>query len=357
MHHYVTTITRPEVPEVTPRSRLLAVAVAAIAALVVGLFAGQAGASAKKPPANVKGLKIMLVNDDSVQGVEADGSDGAGLYELRKALCAAGADVLVVGPWGQQSGQSGRITTDRDTGLTVTKVAPPAAYADDCAGAASTGAVYGVCHSNTACEAGSPSGSPADAVKIGADVFLPATYWPKGPDLVLSGINWGQNAGSGVVHSGTTGAAVTAHELGLPAIAFSEEFDLIPCALQGVGCPEYTKGAAFAVKLIGKLRGAGQIKPSLLLNVNFPFVGDDEKAGKPSINVLGDGDMIAMGWGGTATKDGATYSLGFPTNRPSTNKNSDTAALIANKISIVPMDGDWSAKPSKQLTALVKALG
>lgn len=341
----------------TRRSRLLAVSIAAIATLVIGLLAGQAGASSAKPPANVKGLKIMLVNDDSVQGVEADGSDGAGLYELRKALCAAGADVLVVGPWGQQSGQSGRITTDRSTGLTVTKVAPPEAYAGDCSSAASTGAVYGVCHSNTACTADSPSGSPADAVKIGADVFLPATYWPEGPDLVLSGINWGQNAGAGVVHSGTTSAAVTAHHLGLPAIALSEEFDLIPCALQGVNCPTYAPGAAFAVKLIGKIRGAGLLKPSLLLNVNFPFVGADEKAGKPSINVLGNGDMIEMGWNGAATTEGATYSLGFPTNRPSTNKNSDTAALIANKISIVPMDGDWSAKPPKQLTALVKALG
>ena len=51
-------------------------------------------------------------------------------------------------------------------------------------------------------------------MKIGVENFLPATYWPEGPDLVLSGINWGQNAGTGVFHSGTTSAAVTAHELG-----------------------------------------------------------------------------------------------------------------------------------------------
>ena len=192
------------------RSRLLAVALAAIAALVVGLLAGQAGASQAKPPANVKGLKIMLTNDDSVQGVKADGSDGKGLYELRKALCAAGADVIVVGPWGQQSGQGGRITTDRSTGLTVTPAPVPEAYAGDCAGASAGGAAYGVCNSNTACVAGSPSASPSDTVKIAVENFLPANYWPSGPDLVLSGINWGQNAGIGVFHSGTTSAAVTA---------------------------------------------------------------------------------------------------------------------------------------------------
>ncbi len=339
------------------RSRLLAVVIAGIAALVIGLLSGQAGAAQAKPPATVKGLKIMLTNDDSVQGVKADGSDGKGLYEVRKALCAAGADVIVVGPWGQQSGQGGRITTDRATGLTVSAVTPPDAYAGDCAGAASAGAVYGVCNSNTECVAGSPSASPSDTVKIGVENFLPATYWPAGPDLVVSGINWGQNAGIGVFHSGTTSAAVSAHELGVPAVALSEEFDLIPCAVQGLNCPKYAPGAKFAVRLLGKLRAAHQLKPSLLLNVNFPYVGAGEKAGKPALNVLGNGDMIAIGWNGTATKDGGTYSLGFPSDRRSTNKNSDTAALKANKISIVPLDGDWSGTPTKTLTQVVTALG
>ena len=124
-----------------------------------------------------------------------------------------------------------------------------------------------------------------------------------------------------------------------------------------MNCPTYVPGAAFAVKLIGKLRGAGLLKPSTLLNVNFPYIGAGEKAGKPSLNVLGNGDMIAIAWSGIATEeDGGTYKIGVPTDRESTNKNSDTEALKANKISIVPMDGDWSAKPSASLTELVKAL-
>lgn len=344
------------------RHRRLTITLGAVAVLVSGLLAGQVagpgGASAEsaKPPADVQGLKIMLTNDDSVQGVKADGSDGQGLYELRHTLCAAGADVVVVGPWAQQSGQGGRITTDRTTGLTVTPVTPPAAYAGDCADAASGGAVYGVCASNTPCTADSPSASPADTVRIGVQNFLPATYWPAGPDLVLAGINWGQNAGTVVSHSGTTNAAVTAHELGLPAIALSEEFDLIPCAVSGTNCPTYTASAEFAAKLIGKVRGAGMLRKSLLLNVNFPFIAAGEKQGKPALNVLGNGDMIEIAWSGAATSEGGTYRLGLPTDRKSTNKHADTEALRANRISIVPMDGDWSATPSKRLTALVKAL-
>ncbi|MBZ5737863.1 5'/3'-nucleotidase SurE [Nocardioides mangrovi] len=340
------------------RHRKIGIAIGAVAVLVAGLLAGQVGASAEsaKPPATVKGLKILLTNDDSVQGTKADGSDGQGLYELRKALCAAGADVVVIGPWGQQSGQGGRITTDRATGLTVTPASVPETYAGDCADAGAGGAVYGVCNSNMTCTTGSPSASPSDTVRIGIQNFLPATYWPAGPDLVLSGINWGQNAGIGVFHSGTTSAAVTAHEFGRPAIAFSEQFDLIPCAVSGVNCPTYTPGAAFAVTLIGKLRGAGLLKPSTLLNVNFPYVGADEKQGKPALNVLGNGDMLDMTWNGATTTEGATYSLGIPSDRKSTNKNADTTALDANRISIVAMTGDWSRTPSKKLTALVKAL-
>ncbi len=116
-------------------------------AVVAALLGSQVGATAgsAKPPASVKGLKILITNDDSVQGTKADGSDGAGLYELRKALCAGGADVIVVGPWGQQSGTGGRITTDRATGLTISKPTVPEAYAGDCASAPSGGVVYGVC--------------------------------------------------------------------------------------------------------------------------------------------------------------------------------------------------------------------
>jgi 5'-nucleotidase len=341
------------------RHRTLGIAVTAVAvvAVVAGVVGGQAGASAPaavRPPANVKGLKIMLTNDDSVQGVKTDGSDGQGLYEVRKALCAAGADVIVVGPWGQQSGQGGRITTDRATGLTVTPVTPPAAYTGDCAGAASGGHVYGVCNSNTTCDSTSPSASPSDTVILGVKSFLPATFWPKGPDLVVSGMNWGQNAGAVVSHSGTTNAAVTAHELGKPAIALSEELDL-SCAISGTSCPAYTPGAAFTVKLLGKLRRAGQLTKSLLLNVNFPHISSGETLGKPAINVLGDGDMLAIGWTGTATQDGGSYKLGYPSVRVSTQRRADTKALKANRISIVPMSGDWTAQASADLTRIVTA--
>lgn len=61
-------------------------------------------------------------------------------------------------------------------------------------------------------------GSPAQAV-------LHAIYevMPGKPDLVVSGINYGENVGSGITVSGTVGAAMEAASLGIPAMAVSLE--------------------------------------------------------------------------------------------------------------------------------------
>ena len=61
-------------------------------------------------------------------------------------------------------------------------------------------------------------GSPAQAVQHGVLEVLPSL-----PDLVVSGINFGENIGTGVTTSGTVGAALEAAALGIPALAASLE--------------------------------------------------------------------------------------------------------------------------------------
>ncbi len=61
------------------------------------------------------------------------------------------------------------------------------------------------------------SGSPADCVRVGV-----LNLMPQKPDIVLSGINFGYNAGTDVMYSGTIGAAMEAIFQGIPAAAFSE---------------------------------------------------------------------------------------------------------------------------------------
>jgi len=63
-------------------------------------------------------------------------------------------------------------------------------------------------------------GSPAQAVLHGVLEVL-----KRKPDLVVSGINYGENVASGVTISGTVGAAMEAASLGIPAMAISLETD------------------------------------------------------------------------------------------------------------------------------------
>jgi len=63
-------------------------------------------------------------------------------------------------------------------------------------------------------------GSPAQAVLHGVLEVLKFK-----PDLVVSGINYGENVASGVTVSGTVGAAMEAASLGIPAMAVSLEAD------------------------------------------------------------------------------------------------------------------------------------
>lgn len=70
------------------------------------------------------------------------------------------------------------------------------------------------------------SGTPADSVKLAHDRLL-----SRKPDLVVSGINHGSNAGINILYSGTVSAATEGTILGYPSIAvsctdFSEEADL-----------------------------------------------------------------------------------------------------------------------------------
>jgi 5'-nucleotidase len=72
------------------------------------------------------------------------------------------------------------------------------------------------CELEDGSEAYSVSGSPADAVIVGADYVMDVK-----PDLVITGINQGVNISCDITSSGTVCAALEAVSLGIPAIASS----------------------------------------------------------------------------------------------------------------------------------------
>ena len=98
-------------------------------------------------------------------------------------------------------------------------------------------------------------GTPADCVKLAAHMM---TGHP--PDLVLSGINLGPNAGISVIYSGTVSAATEGTILGIPSIAVS---------LNTFKDPIWESGAYFARKMAKHVMEKG-LPPETLLNVNVP---------------------------------------------------------------------------------------
>ncbi|QSR27464.1 hypothetical protein CFH99_17725 [Nocardioides aromaticivorans] len=351
------------VPSLSPRRapRLAAAGVALAAALAGAVVAAPGSAAPAPAPAAaaaspaLAGLKVLLTNDDSARGLDAGyGTDGKGLYVLRKALCAAGADVLVVAPWSQQSGAGARMTSPgfAPVSMTVQAVTPPAAYAGDCAGSPSAGAVFGVCVAAAPCSSTTPSGSPADAVNIALKRFA-ANYWPAGPDLVLSGTNFGQNIGATLNHSGTVGAVVTAHEYGVPAIAFSAE---VPRDLAQIPNVPFAATADFAVKLVTALRKRNALTAGLVLNVNHPFVGAGETLGKAVQADVGYSSDLGLTFLDDVPATGGTYRLVAGAPATETRRNADTTALARNDIPVTALDGDWGRPMPIQVSLVIGSL-
>jgi len=99
-------------------------------------------------------------------------------------------------------------------------------------------------------------GPPATCVRLALESLLTHR-----PDLVISGINRGDNLGTTVYHAGTLGAAREAALVGLPAMAVS---------LRGDNQKDYAAAAAYIRRSVEELRTARLLKPGFFLNVNFP---------------------------------------------------------------------------------------
>jgi 5'-nucleotidase len=115
--------------------------------------------------------------------------------------------------------------------------------------------------------------SPALSVIAGAL----GAVGPK-PDLVLSGINHGVNVGRSVLHSGTVGAALTAAQLGMRALAVSLRAGVTP--------DPWESAADLAIALIAPLSLA---PPRTVLNLNVPALPREQIRGLRWARVSGAG--------------------------------------------------------------------
>jgi 5'-nucleotidase len=161
-------------------------------------------------------MRILLSNDD--------GYFAPGLEYLYAALSPL-AEVTVVAPERDYSGASNSLTLDRPLKLRR----------------ASNGFYY-------------VNGTPTDCVHLAVTGFLTEL-----PDMVISGINKGENMGDDTLYSGTVAAATEGFLLGLPSIAISL-------------CAKEDEQFETAAKVAQELVRRHQRSPAAgwLLNVNVP---------------------------------------------------------------------------------------
>lgn len=226
--------------ELRRRRRILAVAAGLLAsvALVAGCSsedaastttaAKRAPSSTAEAPAGPQPLTILVSNDD---GVAAEGID-----VLVKALQAMpDTTVVVSAPATNQSGAGGKTTAGQLAVTSTTML-----------GGESANAV---------------AGTPADSVAWALDGGISTK-----PQLVVTGVNSGQNIGSLIDISGTVGAARAAATRGVPALAVSA----------GVNdTAGYHDAAGLAVRWIEQHRAdiaAGKLagSPAKVANLNVP---------------------------------------------------------------------------------------
>jgi 5'/3'-nucleotidase SurE len=253
-------------------------------------------------------LKIMLVNDD--------GYDRGGLPVLFDVLKEAGHEVTIVAPKTDQSGRGTSINTDKiNQPLEVVNYDTHKWYVD---------------------------GTPTVAVIAGLNYILKDNP----PDLVISGINPGENIGRTAVSSGTVSAAVAALNRGVPAIAVSLGINL---AESSTGYPStiaaYKPTSLFIVRLIAQLEATKKQNAKLLpsgigLSINVP-VTENKGIAFTRLERFTPLDLTF----GELPGGGVGLQI-FPVSLPLgsiPNPRSEGEQFVSGFTTITPIDGDWSA--------------
>jgi 5'-nucleotidase len=208
-----------------------------IAGLVLMAMTAGCGGSSSSAAAP---LRVLVTNDDGV--------GAPGIAALVQALQTdQGLAITVSAPALNQSGSGDQVTTGPLRVVTTMTANSHAATA-----------VFGY---------------PADSV-----LFALLGPVPAEPDLIVSGINAGQNIGEFVYLSGTVGAARWGARHGIPAIALS----------QGLPATNYDAIASYAAELVSRFRNDAPFRRLLvppdgttarILNVNFPTCASGAQRG------------------------------------------------------------------------------
>jgi len=236
-------------------------------------------------------MRILITNDD---GINAPGLD-----VLQQIASELSDDVWTVAPETDQSGASHSLSLHEP--LRLREVGEK---------------TYAV------------KGTPTDCVIMGIRHLL----LEEEPDLVLSGVNAGQNMADDVTYSGTIAGAFEGNLLGVPSLALSLAY-----GIDGGKELKWQTPLALGGNLVRKLLDVGW-PDDVVLNVNFP---DREPQDIVGIEVTEQGrrnqDLLHIE-DRMDTRGNPYYWLGFKRRRSSPRVGTDLWAIYTGRISVTPLN-------------------
>lgn len=239
-------------------------------------------------------MRILCTNDDGIHAT--------GLAVLEKIARTFSDDVWVIAPEQEQSGASRALTLVAPIRV---REAGPKRFA--------------------------VLGTPTDCVLLGVEHLMEGGP----PDLVLSGVNRGQNIAEDVTFSGTIAGAMQGMQLGIPAIALSQA--------RGFRGEEATipweTAETFGPGVVGKLLEHGWPK-DVLMNVNFPDSPPD-LVKEVEVTTQGRRDQhIIYADKRTDPRGGTYFWLGFRGKLSNPPQGTDLRAIYEGRIAVTPLHID-----------------
>jgi 5'-nucleotidase len=236
-------------------------------------------------------MRILLTNDDGIHA--------SGLKLLERIAQKFSDDIFVVAPETDQSGVAHSLSLNNPLRL---REITPRHFA--------------------------VQGTPTDCVIMGVRKLMA----DRPPDLVLSGVNRGQNVAEDVTYSGTIAAAMEGTLLGVKSIALSQAYG----ALEGRVKPHWETSETLAPRVLADILRIG-VPAGVLINVNFPACEPAKVAG---VAVTSQGRRDAELMRIEERRDGRAipyYWLMFQRAGFTPGAGTDLEALATNKVSVTPL--------------------
>ena len=248
-------------------------------------------------------MRILITNDD---GINAPGIQVLG--EIAAEIAGPDGDVWTVAPAFEQSGVGHCISYTHPTMIAELE---PRKFAAE--------------------------GSPADCVLAAVGDIMPTL-----PDLVLSGVNRGNNAGENTLYSGTIGATIEAALQGIPAIALSQFYGPLNRDEPDPFEASRVHGARVVRELLEK--APWESDPyRLFYNVNFPPIPAGDVKGT---KVVAQGVRPGTKFGVTphASPSGRRFVwISGGRQDVASEPGTDVHANLSGYISVTPMTADLTA--------------